>query len=51
MNLNKKEKHISVPEGLHTRLRILAKKSDRTMRGVLAHLISKEEKELKELKQ
>ncbi len=44
MNLNKtKEKHISVSEDMHERLKKLAKKQGRTMRGLLNILIAKEE--------
>ena len=38
-----KERHISVSEELHARLKILAKKSGRTMRGMLLVLIKQEE--------
>ena len=46
MSSNKKikEKHISVSEEMHSKLRLLAKKSGRTMRGMLNVLISQEEK-------
>jgi hypothetical protein len=44
LNKKKEEKHISVSEDLHNRLKIIAKKSGRTMRGMLAWIIDKEEK-------
>ena len=43
MNETNKEKHISVTEDLHKRLQLLAKQHGRTMRGMLAYMMSKEE--------
>lgn len=42
-NLNKKdEKHISVSEDIHDKLKLLSKKTGRTMRGMLVYMMAKE---------
>jgi macrodomain Ter protein organizer (MatP/YcbG family) len=47
LNKKQREKHISVEEDTHNRLRVLAQKNNRTLRGMLLYLIAKEEKETK----